>query len=251
MIPELSHDDLSLMLAASTHIGCENCESAMKQYSPKTNKAGVHLINPAMTWEKIQLAARIIVAVENPADVVCLSQREYGQRPCYKFAQHTGATSISGRFRPGTFTNHNQKKGYFKEARVLIVTDPQKDHQPINESFYVNMPVIAFADTDSSLKGVDVAIPINTKGKESIAVAMYLLAREVLRMRGELARDVEWDVPVDLFLHRELAEIERLQAEEEAAAEAGEEDEYAPVAAETADAAYLDKEYENVDLMAS
>ena len=31
---------------------------------------GVHLINVEETWQKIQLAARIIVTVENPQDVI-------------------------------------------------------------------------------------------------------------------------------------------------------------------------------------
>jgi len=38
------------------------------------------------TWEKLFMAARIIVAVENPLDVVVMSARPYGQRAVYKFA---------------------------------------------------------------------------------------------------------------------------------------------------------------------
>ena len=42
-----------------------------------------------------------------------------------------------------------QKK--FLEPRLLIVTDPLTDHQPILEASYVNIPIIAFADTDAPL----------------------------------------------------------------------------------------------------
>jgi len=66
------------------------------------------------------------------------------------------------------------------------VTDPRVDHQPLLEASYVNIPTIAFAGTDSPLRNVDVAIPANNKGRESIGVLYYILAKTVLYMRGQL-----------------------------------------------------------------
>jgi len=211
----LREDDVTKMLAACTHLGSENVDFQMQQYVFKRRSDGINIINLRRTWEKILLAARAIVAIERPSDVFVISSRPYGQRAVLKFASYTGATPIAGRYTPGAFTN--QIQAAFREPRLLIVTDPRSDHQPITEASYVNIPVIAFTNTDSPLRFVDIAIPCNNKAPHSIGLMWWMLSREVLRLRGTIPRD-RWKVMVDLFFYRDPEEAEK---EELAAKEAG------------------------------
>ena len=100
------------------------------------------------------------------------------------------------------------------------MTDPRFDKQAIHEAACVNIPTIAFCDTDSPLEYVDCAIPCNTKNNYSIGLMMWFLAREVLRFRGIVSRDAEWETCVDLFFTRDPKEIEEAQKAAAAAAEA-------------------------------
>jgi len=186
----------------------------MDRYVYRRRNDGVFVFNLAKTWDKLQMAARVIVAIENPQDIVAISARPYGQRGVLKFAHHTGSNGIVGRHTPGSFTNQSQKG--FSEPRLVIVTDPRTDHQAIREAGYMNIPVIAFCDTDSDLAGIDIAIPANNKGKQAIGMLYWLLTRMVLQMRGTVSAVSPWDVMVDMFFYREP---EELKEQEEAAAE--------------------------------
>ncbi|AQZ12257.1 RPS0A (YGR214W) and RPS0B (YLR048W) [Zygosaccharomyces parabailii] len=220
---DLTTEDAQLLLAANAHLGARNVQVHQEPYVFKSRPDGVNVVDIGKTWEKLVLAARIIAAIPNPDDVVAISSRTFGQRAVLKFSAHTGATPIAGRFTPGSFTNYITRS--FKEPRLIIVTDPRSDAQAIKEASYVNIPVIALTDLDSPSEYVDVAIPCNNRGKHSIGLIWYLLAREVLRLRGALVdRTQPWSIMPDLYFYRNPEEIEQQVAEETAGAAAEEEE---------------------------
>lgn len=72
---------------------------------------GVNVINVGKTYEKIVLAARILAAIENPADVCVISARPYGHRAVLKYAGFTGANAIAGRLYVQKERSGSMRKG--------------------------------------------------------------------------------------------------------------------------------------------
>jgi len=65
------------------------------------------------------------------------------------------------------------------------------------------------------LKLVDIAIPGNNKGAKSVGLLWWMLAREVLILRGQTTRELGFrtqdgkDIMVDLYFYRDPEEIEK------------------------------------------
>jgi small subunit ribosomal protein S2 len=85
------------------------------------------------------------------------------------------------------------------EPEVLLVSDPRVDAQAVKEAATVGIPVVALCSTDNEFTGVDLVIPTNNKGRRALAVIYWLLARQILRERGELSPDKDPSIAIDDF----------------------------------------------------
>ncbi|MFQ6105761.1 MAG: 30S ribosomal protein S2 [Candidatus Hydrothermarchaeaceae archaeon] len=180
-------------LAAGIHIGTQQKNADMKPYIYRVRADGLYVLDVKKTDERIRAAAKFLAKFP-PEQILVVSRRQYGQKPVSDFARLVSATAISGRFIPGTLTNPNLSS--FLEPEVLVITDPRGDEQALIEASLVGTPVVALCDTDNSLSRVDIVIPTNNKGKKALNIVYWLLARELLRARGE---SVENFIPLEKF----------------------------------------------------
>jgi small subunit ribosomal protein S2 len=187
---------LEELLAAGLHIGTRIKTVDMEKYIFRVRPDGLFILNIGQTNEKIRIASKFMARFE-PGRVLVVSSRLYGKTPVEKFAEATRAMPIVGRFMPGLISNPLQPK--HAEPQVVLVTDPRADAQAIKEATAVGVPVIALCDTDNIFAGVDFVIPVNNKGRRALAVVYWLLARQVLRERGELAMDGNLTATIDDF----------------------------------------------------
>jgi len=184
------------LLAAGLHIGTRIKTGDMEPYIYRVRPDGLFILNIGKTDEKIRLAARFIARFETERTLI-ISSRLYGKTPVEKFCVLTRTIPLVGRFMPGLISNPLQP--YHADPQVVMVTDPRADWQSIKEASTAGVPVIALCDTDNVFSGVDLAIPVNNKGRRALAMLYWLLARQVLRERGELSADGTITATVDDF----------------------------------------------------
>jgi small subunit ribosomal protein S2 len=188
--------DEDTFLTCGVHIGTKQKSKDMEPYVYKVRDDGLRILNINKTSEKITEAANFLKEYE-PKDVLVVSARQYGWKPAKKFANKCGFTCIAGRFTPGRLTNPEMQ--FFIEPKVIILTDPAADAQAFREAINISVPVVAMCDSNNLTTDIDIVIPGNNKGRRSLALIYWLMAREILRIKGELSADEELDETIDDF----------------------------------------------------
>lgn len=163
-------------LAAGVHIGTQQKTENMMKFVYRVRTDGLYVLDIQATDDRIRLSAKFLSEYD-PAKILVVSARQYGQFPAKMFAKAIGAKSMVGRFIPGTLTNPALEN--FFEPDVVIVTDPTGDAQVIKEAVNTGIPVVALCDTNNMTSKVDLVIPTNNKGRKALSLVYWLLAREV------------------------------------------------------------------------
>lgn len=184
------------MLSAGIHIGTRMKTKDMAPFIYRVRPDGLFVLDVKKTDERIRIAAKFLARFE-PSKIVAVAARLYGREPVKKFCQITKATPIVGRFIPGMLSNPLHPERI--EPNVVIVSDPRADVQAVVESAAIGVPVIALCSTDNDFAGLDFIIPTNNKGRRALAVVYWLLARQILRERGEIPHDGNPTLSLDDF----------------------------------------------------
>ena len=184
------------LLSAGIHIGTRMKTGDMEQFIYRVRPDGLFVLDVKKTDDRIRVAAKFLSKFE-AAKIASAAARLYAQEPVKKFCEVIGATPVIGRFIPGLLSNPLYQSRI--EPEVLIVSDPRADFQAVKEASSVGIPVIALCSTDNEFSGVDLVIPTNNKGRRALAVIYWLLARQILRERGELAQDKDLPVTIEDF----------------------------------------------------
>jgi len=184
------------LLSAGIHIGTRMKTKDMASFIYRVRPDGLFVLDVKKTDERIRTAAKFLARFE-PSRIVAVAARLYGREPAKRFCELTKATPIIGRFIPGMLSNPLYAGRI--EPNIVIVSDPKADAQAVKEAGAIGIPVIALCSTDNEFAGVDLVIPTNNKGRRALAVIYWLLARQILREKGELPPDGNPTLAIDDF----------------------------------------------------
>jgi len=183
-------------LKSGIHIGTKFRTRHMDAFIYKTRPDGLSVLNLQKIDERIRIAATFLSQYE-PEDLLIVSRRENGWKAVKAFGRHTGAKVFAGRYAPGILTN--PRLDNFMEVKVILVTDSWPDRNAIKDAIQIGMPVVALCDTNNQSNEIDLVVPCNNKGKKSLGLLFYILAREYLRLRGKLGANEEPSFTVEEF----------------------------------------------------
>ncbi len=181
---------------SGVHIGTQVKSKDMQEYIFKIRNDGLYILDIKKTNRMLIVVGRMLSRFK-PSEILVAAQRQYAFKPVTKFSEVVGSESIVGRFIPGTLTNPQLES--YREAKVILVTDPLADTQVMKEAKKVGIPIIALCDANNKTDYVDVVIPTNNKGRRSLAVIYWLLARETLKNRGSISNNADFAPTIEDF----------------------------------------------------
>jgi small subunit ribosomal protein S2 len=184
------------LLSAGIHIGTRMKTLDMEPFIYRVRPDGLFVLDVKKTDDRIRVTAKFLSRYEH-SKVAVAATRLYAHEPARKFCELTGATPLVGRFIPGQLSNPQYSSRV--DPEVIVVSDPRADAQAVKEASKVGIPIVALCSTDNEFSGVDLVIPTNNKGRRALAVIFWLLARQVLRERGEIGPDRDPPATIEDF----------------------------------------------------
>jgi small subunit ribosomal protein S2 len=183
-------------LKAGIHIGTKFKTKFMSEFIYKTRPDGLSVLNVQKIDERIKLMANML-AQHEPEDILIVSRRENGWLPVKMFGKVTGVKFFAGRYPPGVMTNSNLKN--FLQPKIVVVTDAWPDRNAVIDAVKMGIPVIALCDTNNQANNIDLVVPCNNKGKKSLGLLFYIVAKEFLKNKGTIKKDEDFKHTIEDF----------------------------------------------------
>ncbi len=168
-------------LKTGVHIGTKFKTKYMEKFIYKTRPDGLSVLNLQKIDERIKIAINFLVQFE-PDEIMIISRRENGWKPIKKFAELVGSKEYPGRYPPGILTN--PLLNGFIEPRIIFSTDPWQDRIAVKDAVRMSIPVIGLCDTNNQCNNIDLVVPCNNKGKKSLGLIFYIVAKEYMMRKG-------------------------------------------------------------------
>ena len=165
-------------LKSGIHIGTKFRTNYMEKFIYKTRPDGLTVLNLSKIDERIRAAAKLL-SQYNPEDIMVASRRENGWKSVKAFAKVIGCKFFAGRYPPGILTNSALEN--FIEVKLILVVDAWPDRNAVLDALIVGVPVIGLCDTNNQSNNIDLVVPCNNKGKKSLGLLFWILAREFLK----------------------------------------------------------------------
>ncbi len=188
--------DSNEYLKSGIHIGTKFRTKYMANFIYKTRPDGLSVLNLKKIDERLAVAANFLAQYE-PKDILIVSRRENGWKALKLLNKLTGIVVIPGRYPPGILTNPNLDT--FTEPKIVMVCDPWPDKNVVEDAAKIGIPVIALCDTNNQSNNLDLVVPCNNKGKKSVGLAFYLIAREYMKKRGMISSNEEFTAKIEDF----------------------------------------------------
>ena len=188
--------DSNEYLKSGIHIGTKFKTKYMANFIYKTRPDGLSVLNLKKIDERLRLAINLLGHYE-PEQILIVCRRENGWKALRKLHELTGMNVITGRYPPGILTNPNLQT--FTEPKVIFVCDPWPDKNVVEDALKMGIPLIALCDTNNQSNKIDLVVLCNNKGKKSVGLVFYVVAREYMRMKALLKGDEEMPATIDDF----------------------------------------------------
>jgi small subunit ribosomal protein S2 len=183
-------------LEAGIHIGTKLKVVDMNPFIYRVRNDGLYVLDLRKIDERVRMAGKLIAKYE-PGEVMVVASRTYSGNAAAVFSSVTGIKVFQGRFIPGILTNVSRAD--FVEPKLLLICDPKSERQAVTEAGSMGIPIVGLCDSDNGTSFIDWVVPCNNKGRRSLALIFYLLAREYRMGRGGIASYDEFSTPLSAF----------------------------------------------------